>query len=219
MRSRTRLTLMVVVLLAVVPSDAALAQSTPTGGATPDAGGASPTTTPTATVAPDGTVTLPVASGGSQYGVPNPGAQLTVPGSVAKILPNGLAAAPAFAPPAVQQAIWAANAIVGLPYIFGGGHASFIAKGYDCSGTVSYALHGGKLLNKPYDSSDFMKWGSGGAGSWITIYTNPGHAYMTIAGIRLDTSKSGDPRGKDGPRWRPLLRNSAGFRRRHPLGL
>jgi cell wall-associated NlpC family hydrolase len=209
--------------VAMVPCGTAIAHSTPSttttsGGTsvTSTSGGTSTTATPAPTT-PAATPGPPVVpTGGSQYGIPQP--EPTVPGIVAKILPGGLAAAPADAPLAVQQAIWAANGIVGLPYIFGGGHASFIAKGYDCSGTVSFALHGANLLSKPYDSSDFMRWGAAGPGTWITVYTNPGHAYMTIAGIRLDTSKAGDPHGQDGPRWRPLLRSSAGFKVRHPLG-
>jgi hypothetical protein len=146
-------------------------------------------------------------------------AQPTVPGAVAQIV-NGLAAAPADAPDAVKQAIWAANAIIGRPYRYGGGHArGFIDRGYDCSGTVSYALHGGDLLDSPLDSSSFMRWGEKGAGDWITVYTNPGHAYVVIAGLRLDTSAAGDPSGLKGPRWRPNLRSSRGFKARHPAGL
>lgn len=159
----------------------------------------------------------PNASGGAQYGAP--AWQPTVPGDVAQVV-DGIAYAPQDAPPAVQQAIWAGNQIVGLPYRFGGGHRlGFTDTGYDCSGTVSFALHGADLVKTPLDSSDFMRWGLRGRGAWITVYTNPGHAYMTIAGIRLDTSSAGDPSGLKGPRWRPLVRSSRGFRARHPLGL
>ena len=147
-------------------------------------------------------------------------AQPTVPGVQAKLLASGLAAAPAAAPDAVKQAIWAANAIIGRPYRYGGGHArGFVDRGYDCSGTVSVALHGGDLLDSPLDSTSFMHWGAGGAGQWITVYTNPGHAYAVIAGLRLDTSAAGDPSGAKGPRWRPVLRSSHGFKPRHPVGL
>jgi hypothetical protein len=143
-----------------------------------------------------------------------------VDGAVATIGADGLAAAPAAAPDAVKAAIWAANAIIGRPYRYGGGHArGFADRGYDCSGTVSFALHGGDLLDSPLDSSSFMHWGSSGAGDWITVYTNPGHAYVVIAGLRLDTSAAGDPSGAKGPRWRPNLRLSRGFKARHPLGL
>jgi hypothetical protein len=142
----------------------------------------------------------------------------TVPGTTAEILPDGYAAAPAAAPPAVQQAIWAGNQLIGLPYIYGGGHASFIAAGYDCSGAVSYALHGGDFLSTTLDSTGFETWGLAGAGIWVTVYTNPAHAFLEIAGIRLDTSTAGDPNGLPGPRWRPLLASTKGFAARYPQG-
>jgi hypothetical protein len=146
--------------------------------------------------------------------------QPVVAGIEAEITEDGLAAAPAAAPDAVKQAIWAANAIIGRPYRYGGGHArGFADRGYDCSGAVSYALHGGDLLDSPRDSSSFMRWGAAGAGDWITVYTNPGHAYAVIAGLRLDTSSAGDSRRGRGPRWRPALRSSRGFKARHPAGL
>ena len=144
--------------------------------------------------------------------------QPTVTGSLAKIQKNGLAAAPSLAPLEVKEAIWAANEIIGTPYVYGGGHASFKSKGYDCSGTVSYALHGGDLLDSPLDSGSFMSWGKGGRGEWITIFTNEGHAYVVIAGIRLDTSAADDPKGGEGPRWRPLRKSNSGFTVRHPNG-
>jgi hypothetical protein len=123
------------------------------------------------------------------------------------------------APVAVQDIIWAANELIGLPYIYGGGHGSFISPGYDCSGTVSFALHGADLLAMPEDSSEFMVWGSHGMGRWISIFSNPEHAYMTVAGLRLDTSPANDPSGLEGPRWRPLRPANAGYVVRHPLGL
>lgn len=143
---------------------------------------------------------------------------LLVPGSLARYV-NGLAAAPMSAPAVVQQVIWTGNQIIGLPYIFGGGHASFISPGYDCSGTVSFALHGGSLLSTPMDSSEFEVWGSHGAGRWVAVFANAGHAYMTVAGLRLDTSAADDPSNQQGPRWRPLRPENAGFVVRHPLGL
>jgi hypothetical protein len=152
---------------------------------------------------------------------PAPGAtaQPTVAGAVAQIV-DGLAAAPEAAPDAVKQAIWAANGIIGRPYRYGGGHArGFVDRGYDCSGSVSVALHGADLLDSPLDSGSFMRWGAAGAGRWITVYANPGHAYVVIAGLRLDTSAAGDPGGLHGPRWRPNLRSSHGFKARHPVGL
>jgi hypothetical protein len=167
---------------------------------------------------------LQAPAGGGGITIDTPAApttvtQPTVPGSVAQILDDGTAAAPQLAPPEVQAAIWAANKIIGKPYRYGGGHARFNDTGYDCSGTVSFALKGGKLLDTPLDSSSFMKWGDAGAGEWISIYTNPSHAFTVIAGIRLDTSAAGDPSGDKGPRWRPVLRSTKGFKVRHPEGL
>jgi hypothetical protein len=118
----------------------------------------------------------------------------------------------------VQNIIWAANRIIGRPYVYGGGHASFESFGYDCSGTVSFALHGGHMLSTPLDSSQFMSWGNGGQGRWMTILTNPGHAFLDVAGVRLDTSSDGDPTDRQGPRWRPLLRSNSGYVIRHPAG-
>lgn len=162
------------------------------------------------------------ATGGSPVEVVGVIAQtkpdLLVPGSTARYI-NGLAAAPMGAPAAVQQVIWAANQIIGLPYIYGGGHASFSSPGYDCSGTVSFALHGAGLIATPADSSEFMAWGSHGVGRWITIFSNPGHAYVDIAGMRLDTSSADDPSNQQGPRWRPLRPANGGFTVRHPLGI
>jgi hypothetical protein len=123
---------------------------------------------------------------------------------------------PPSAPPEVHAAIAAANKIVGKPYRYGGGHAKVEDSGYDCSGTISYALIGAKLLKTPLDSSSFMRWGDAGRGDWITVYTNPGHAYVVIAGLRLDTSAAGDPSGAKGPRWRPALRSSRGLPRPPP---
>jgi hypothetical protein len=133
---------------------------------------------------------------------------------------KGVAYAPSYAPLSVQRAIWAGNQIRHKPYIWGGGHGAFIAAGYDCSGSVSYVLHAAGLLKTPFDSSDFMSWGMSGLGHWITVYTNPGHAFVQIAGIRLDTSSEGDPHpaAGSGPRWRPTMAAISGFMPRHPLG-
>jgi cell wall-associated NlpC family hydrolase len=161
-------------------------------------------------------VPAPPTTGGAAYGVVF---QPTVPGVVAQAV-NGVAYAPDQAPDAVKQAIWAANQIVGLPYRLGGGHKlGFTDRAYDCSGTVSFAMHGAGLLAAPRDSSSFMRYGVAGKGQWITVYTNPGHAFAVIAGLRLDTSAAGDPAGGSGPRWRPNLRSTRGYRARHPLGL
>ncbi len=143
---------------------------------------------------------------------------LLVPGSRARYV-DGLAAAPMSAPGAVQEIIWAGNQLIGLPYIYGGGHASFISPGYDCSGSVSFALHGANLLAAPEDSSEFEVWGSPGIGKWVSIFSNAGHAYMTVAGLRLDTSAADDPSNEQGPRWRPLRQNNGGFKVTHPVGL
>jgi len=175
--------------------------------------GGSPTSTATTAAA---TTTSGMTEVTETAATPQP--QLLVPGSIARYV-NGYAAAPMNAPANVQQVIWTANEIIGLPYIFGGGHASFNSPGYDCSGTVSFALHGGSLLVTPMDSSEFESWGSHGAGRWIAVFGNAGHAYMDIAGLRLDTSAADDPSDQQGPRWRPLRLANAGFTVRHPLGL
>lgn len=132
-------------------------------------------------------------------------------GSQATLNGDGTATAPADAPEAVKGAIAAGNQITNAPYVYGGGHGSFESSGYDCSGSVSFALHGGGLLSAPLDSTGFMTWGDPGPGQWITVYSNPGHAYMEIAGIRFDTS--GAP-----PRWQTSLRDSSGFVATHPPG-
>ncbi len=115
----------------------------------------------------------------------------------------------------VAAAIAAANRIVGKPYRYGGGHGSFEDDGYDCSGTVSYALHATGSLDAPRDSSGLTTFGRSGAGRWISVYGNSGHAYVVIAGLRLDTSGSGGA----GPRWRPEPRSGRGYVVRHPAGL
>jgi hypothetical protein len=139
---------------------------------------------------------------------------------VAKII-HGVAYAPAAAPIQVKEAIWAGNQIRKLPYIYGGGHGSFRSSGYDCSGSVSYVLHAAGLLKTPFDSSEFYSWGTRGLGHWMTVYTNPGHAFIQIAGIRLDTSSEGQmaplpgTAPGSGPRWRQLLNHTQGFQARH----
>ncbi|HEY1515130.1 MAG TPA: hypothetical protein VGF91_01845 [Solirubrobacteraceae bacterium] len=148
-----------------------------------------------------------------------PFAHPTVPGTTAKII-HGLAYAPADAPQQVQQAIWAGDRIRLKPYRVGGGHGVWNDTAYDCSGTVSYVLHAAHMLRVSEDSGEFMSWGRHGAGAWMTIYTNPGHAFIEIAGIRLDTSAEGDPHPApgSGPRWRPLLTDTGGYVARHPTG-
>jgi cell wall-associated NlpC family hydrolase len=131
------------------------------------------------------------------------------------VLHGGVAVAPADAPAAVKLAIAAANHIRHKPYVWGGGHASFRARGYDCSGSVSYVLHAAGLLSFPEVSGALAHWGMKGEGKWITIYANAGHAFMIIAGLRFDTSGE----GQSGPRWRAEPRWLRGFQRRHPAGL
>jgi cell wall-associated NlpC family hydrolase len=127
------------------------------------------------------------------------------------------AIAPANAPAAVKRVIAAANHIRTTPYIWGGGHGRWQDAGYDCSGAVSYALHGGKLLTSPLTSGSFETFGETGAGRWITIYANAAHAYMVVAGLRFDTA--GDV-NETGPRWHPTVTAAAGgrFVARHPIG-
>jgi septal ring factor EnvC (AmiA/AmiB activator) len=135
------------------------------------------------------------------------------PGQEAQVISESEASAPASAPQAVQDAIAAGNAIATTPYIWGGGHGSFESEGYDCSGAVSYALHGGGLLESPLDSTGLETWGEPGPGQWITVYANAEHAWMVIAGIAFDTV------GGPGPRWHnPWVDSPEGFVARHPAG-
>ena len=141
----------------------------------------------------------------------------TTPGAKARLSSDGrTAVAPADAPPEVQEVIDAANEITTAPYRYGGGHGrGFNDSAFDCSGAVSHALHGAGLVTVPLDSTDFESWGSRGRGQWITVYANSGHAYLVVAGLRFDTSGSGEK----GPRWRPQFRSSRGYVSRHPEGL
>lgn len=142
-----------------------------------------------------------------------------VPGTVARMRADGKAAIPRDAPVRVRMLIRAANLIVGKPYKWGGGHATLRDSGYDCSGAVSYALIRSGQLGTPLVSGELARTYASGAGRWLTIYANAGHVYLEVAGLRLDTSSVGDPAGRDGVRWRPLIGQRAGFHRRHPLGL
>jgi hypothetical protein len=141
---------------------------------------------------------------------------ICTPTAKAKLLANGMLVPPASAPARVKAVIAAANQIRSKPYIYGGGHARWWDRGYDCSGSVSFALHGGKFLESPLPSSSFEAWEEEGEGRWITVYTNPGHAYAVLAGWRWDTS--GDSGGETGPRWHEDLRDNVGFLARHPAG-
>jgi cell wall-associated NlpC family hydrolase len=132
-------------------------------------------------------------------------------------LVRGRAIAPLNAPTVVKRVIAAANRIRTTPYIWGGGHASFVSRGYDCSGAVSFALHGGQLLTTPETSGSLETYGEAGPGKWITIYANAAHAYMVVAGLRFDTA--GDESGT-GPRWHLSTAAAASgrFIVRHPVG-
>jgi hypothetical protein len=143
----------------------------------------------------------------------------TVPGTRAR-LRFGQAAAPEGAPLAVKRAIWAANQLHRKPYIFGGGHKSFIDCGYDCSGTVSYALGAAGLLKSPISSTEFRNFGERGRGRWITIYARNCHTYAIIAGLRLDTTPYLTAHDRWQPDWQVAERMPAGgFEARHPVGL
>ncbi len=135
------------------------------------------------------------------------------PVSPATLRADGTAVAPADAPAVIKAVIAAGNRIASKPYKYGGGHGHWDDTGYDCSGSVSYALHGAGLLASSLDSSGFMSWGARGTGRWITIYGNPGHAFMTVAGLRFDTS------GATPSRWQTDMRSGAGYAVRHPVGL
>src|SRR5829696_184831 len=136
-------------------------------------------------------------------------------GARARVLPDGSAVAAANAPEVVQRVILAGNEIAKFPYKWGGGHGAWRDDGYDCSGSVSFALAGAGLLGSPLTSGLFMNWGAAGPGRWITIYANSGHMFMVVAGLRFDTSGQ----GRLGTRWQDAPRSTAGFAVRHPPGL
>jgi hypothetical protein len=115
----------------------------------------------------------------------------------------------------VRRIIAAGDRIAHMPYKYGGGHGRWEDSGYDCSGSVSYALHGAGLLSSALDSSGFMRWGASGRGRWVTIYAHPSHVYMVVAGRRFDTTG----RSESGTRWQAADRSSAGYVVRHPPGL
>ena len=203
--------------VALVLPPAAIAETgggttTPSGGT--DTTGTTGTTTPTGTTAPSPYTNTGGVSPTDPQFQPAPKAHIVA----------GLAIPPVGAPPQVVAAIQAANKISRKPYRYGGGHGSFRSKGYDCSGSVSYALHGAGLLNKPLDSSDFMHWGLPGPGKWITVYANAGHAFVVIAGLRFDTgfrdrvSKATGAAPGTGPRWGGP-RSTRGYTAVHPTGL
>jgi cell wall-associated NlpC family hydrolase len=150
-------------------------------------------------------------------GLPAPSPVPVAPAGATATLAGERAIAPAAAPAAVKAVIAAANRIRATPYVWGGGHGRWWDRGYDCSGSVSYALHGGGLLEAPLVSGSFATFGEPGAGRWITIYANRQHVYAVIAGLRWDTG--GDPAGVTGPRWHAEPPYPKGFAVRHPIGL
>jgi hypothetical protein len=185
-------------------------------------------------------VVQPVAGGGSASDAPGPDPGLTDVGPAptgaaskgtpraaggstgghvavdrASALPNGVAVPPLEAPDEVKQIIEAGNIIARSPYVWGGGHGKWIDKGYDCSGSVSFALAAAGLLEGPLDSGRLSHWGDPGPGRWVTIYANAGHVFMEVAGVRFDTSAA----RIRGSRWDNSGRSTAGFAVRHPPGL
>ena len=136
-------------------------------------------------------------------------------GPVPQVRSDGTAVAPLEAPSVVAQVIAAGNAIATTPYKWGGGHGAWKDSGYDCSGSVSFALAGAGLMSSPLTSGGFMSWGDPGPGRWISIYANNGHVFMVVAGLRFDTSG----RGAHGSRWQDAARAAGGYTIRHPPGL
>jgi cell wall-associated NlpC family hydrolase len=132
-----------------------------------------------------------------------------------RVLGDGQVVPPRNAPAAVQTVMQAANAISKFPYKWGGGHGAWRDNGYDCSGSVSFALAAAGFLDSPLTSGNFMSWGEPGPGKWITIYASPGHVWMTVAGMRYDT---GNLSGAGHTRWTNAMRSTAGFTAVHPPG-
>ena len=156
---------------------------------------------------------------------PAPGVLVLAAGPRARLLADGIAAAPAGAPAAVRGIISAGNQIVGRPYLYGGGHGlplAELAPAYDCSSSVEHLLYGGGLLPVDYDapSGTLESFGLPGPGRWVTIYASPDHVFMYVAGLRWDTHNAAGPQdGSPGIGWHPLVRDAAGFVARHPPGL
>jgi peptidoglycan hydrolase-like protein with peptidoglycan-binding domain len=143
---------------------------------------------------------------------PTTGPPIPAPTATAMLRADGTAVAPPGAPAEIRALIAAANRIASTPYLWGGGHGRWEDTGYDCSGSVSYALHGGGLLDATMDSGGLMTYGDPGPGSWIAIYANADHVYMVVAGLRYDTS------GAKPSRWQSTMRSGDGFTVRHPTG-
>jgi len=158
-----------------------------------------------------------VAAGITVYSAPAPAPAVPNTGEVATLNPDGTATAPASAPEQVKEIIEAGNRIIDKPYKYGGGHGKWEDTGYDCSGSMSYALHGAGLVDQALTSGDFSSWGEAGKGGWVTTYGSGGHSYMVVAGLRFDTGyNDGD---SDGPDWSTKMRPGDGYVARHPEGL
>jgi cell wall-associated NlpC family hydrolase len=179
---------------------------------------------PPGPIVPGDPSTLPPASAGSNgTKIPHHSAAMRekifastrAGGESTSILLTGIALPPPDAPQAVKDVIANANAIVGRPYVWGGGHGSFYSYGYDCSGAVSFALFGGGMIPRPLTSGELEGWGAAGPGKWITVYANASHTFAEIAGLRYDTS--GTESGT-GPRWHLGARPTEDFVVRHPPG-
>ncbi len=151
----------------------------------------------------------------TDFGGATAGSSIEVPVEKAYVNSDGLAVAPAGAPEEVQAIIAAGNRIARKPYKYGGGHGIWRDSGYDCSGSVSYVLHAADLLDTALDSTGFMSWGRRGRGDLVTVRTNPGHAYLIVAGLRFDTSA----RKVTGTRWSEQMRSARGYVARHPRGM
>jgi hypothetical protein len=207
MSRRTVVAFVLAALLVVLPSRA---QASTTGGtsyptSSPRGATAAQAQAQAQAQAPTATSTAPTSTA----------APATTVTPAATVGPDGLAVAPAGAPAQVVALIAAGIAIASLPYKYGGGHQSFDDRAYDCSGSVSFALHGAGLLDETLDSTGLAGWGQAGPGAWITIYANKTHTYLVVAGLRFDTSGQ----KQAGTRWQAAPRSSRGFKVRHPAGL
>jgi cell wall-associated NlpC family hydrolase len=195
---------------------AAPASAQGTGGASAQMGDEQQPAVAAPGAAPQPAAAVPGVAPQLEVGGISPGTSVVASADGAEAQITGvLASPPAGVPAEVIAAFAAANSIAGLPYKWGGGHGDFDDTGYDCSGAVSRVLNAIGHLDSPLDSSALKRWGRRGRGQWITVYTNPGHAYIVVAGLRFDTSG----RGGKGPRWRSERRSSRGFTARHPEGL
>ena len=215
MSRRSTAALVLAALVVVLPAQAQAAS--PTGGAAYTGTGSPPGGTAAQAQASPG-APVPTASTTTPPSTPAPApapAPAGAPAPVATVGPDGLAVAPAGAPAPVVALITAANQIARTPYRYGGGHRSFTDTAYDCSGSVSFALHGAQLLDATLDSTGLSRWGRAGAGRWVTVYANKTHTYLVVAGLRFDTSGQ----KAAGTRWQAAPRSARGFRVRHPAGL